>query len=632
MLEITSGCLILMLFPISIAGNTPKVLTINGKNMEEHNIAGYTSYGFYFSKVESILNNNIQETYKFALQYNLTFPGVILSQTTPEKLLFLQLLYSFDEENLDFQCFFYRMAKEIPIRNSKNFKLWIENNFNFPPEKVYKIIHFVARNNVTLTKDFMEQIVYMSMCYKVNEIALAIGDHDVLQWLLKNGINIQPIEENILENAWKAGQMETVVLLLDHSQINYLQISKAIVNNLFQNNETLLHFVSRRGLKQMVKYLVTDLGANINSKDIFGRSPLFRAVESNKTDIVELLITLGADTSKEKLLNLAIINNQLEMVKVLIHLNITADLADNTGQSPFFLAVERNNVEILKVLSFLIVGRKNLNSTNESGDTLMHVASSKGFIESVRALMWLQVAYDLKNNHGQTPLYKAVENGNLEVIEQLIAAGADINTQTDSKDTLMHLTAAKGSIDIAKLLIRNGIKIEVKNSIGQVPIYKAAQLGKLELMMLLISEGADIYTTINDESMLHKAAREGDINAVINLINSGFREIDITGPKNVTPLYLAVEHGHFKVAETLLKRGANPDARNIDLWTPLHMAAFAGNDSIVQLLLSYSANPDLKNSNGLTPLTLAIAHKHGKVVVTLIRYKAYNKVELVTAN
>lgn len=607
------------------------MLTINGNNMEQHNIAGYTSYGFYFSKIESILNENIQETYNFALQYNRTFVGVILSQTTPEKLLFLQLLYSFDEQNLDLQCLFYRLAKEIPIRNSKNFKLWLENNFNFPSEKVFNIIHFIATNNVSLTNDFIEQIVFMSMSYKVNEIALAIGDHDVLQWLLKNGVNIQPVEENILENAWKTGQVDTVALLLDHSKINYLHISKDIVNNLFQNNETLLHFAIKRGSKHVVKYLVTDLSADINSKDIFGRSPLFRAVESNKSDIVELLINLGADTSKEKLLNLAIIKDQLEMVKVLINLNVTADLADNSGQSPFFLAVERNNVEILKVLAFLVYGKKNLNSTNESGDTLMHVASSKGFIESVRILRWLQVAYDSKNNYGQTPLYKAVENGNLEIIKELIDAGADINTQTDSKDTLMHLTAAKGNIDIAKLLIRNGIKTEVKNSIGQVPIYKAAQSGKLEIIMLLISEGADIYIMINGESMLHKAASEGDANAVINLINGGFKDIDIIGPQNATPLYLAVEYGHLKVAETLLKRGANPNAENKDLWTPLHSAAAAGHDSIVKLLLSYSANPDLEDSEGRTPLTLAIAHKQGKVVVTLIRYKAYNQVELLTA-
>ncbi|XP_014270743.1 putative ankyrin repeat protein RF_0381 [Halyomorpha halys] len=630
MLETVSCCLILVLLPISRADNIPKVLKVSGKNMEQHNIAGYTSYGFYYSKLETIINENIQETYNFALQYNRTFPGVILSQTTPDKLLFLQFLHSFDRRNLELQCLFYRLAQELPIRKSINFKVWMEDNFNFPPDKVLEMVRFIATKNISLTSDYKEQIAYMAKSYKVSEIALAIGDNKVLQWLLHNGVNIQPVKENILENAWKTGQIDTVALLMEHSKINFLQISKNIVNQLFKNNETLLHLAVKRGFKNVVNYLVTDLGANIDSKDIFGRSPLFRAVESNNTDIVELLISLGADTSKEKLLSLAIINEQLEIIKVLIKFNVNGDFAESGGPNPLFLAVERNNVEILKALAFSVVGRENLNSTNDSGDTLMHIASSKGFIESVRILRLLHVTYDSKNNYGQTPLYKAVENGYLEIIKELITAGADINTQTDSKDTLMHLTAANGNIVIAELLLKNCIKIDVKNSIGQPPIYKAAQSGKIEMMKLLISEGADIYTMIDGEFMLHKAAREGNVNAVINLINSGFNRIDIVDLNDATPLYLAVEHGHYKVVELLLNRGANPNVRNKDLWTPLHKAAIAGDDNIVKLLLSYSANPNLEDSEGLTPLALAMGYKQAEVVITLIKYKFHNKVELVT--
>ena len=55
-----------------------------------------------------------------------------------------------------------------------------------------------------------------------------------------------------------------------------------------------------------------------------------------------------------------------------------------------------------------------------------------------------------------------------------------------------------------------------------------------------------------------------------------------------TALHLACASGHSKVVETLIKWGAEIQARNYYLWTPLGSAAANGQPNCVRLLLSVS--------------------------------------------
>ena len=68
--------------------------------------------------------------------------------------------------------------------------------------------------------------------------------------------------------------------------------------------------------------LFLDFGANINSRDLEGRSPIFHAIYSRSDQAVQLLVDAGADLMTE----------------------------DNVGYSPYRYAVSRTHIQVLSLL------------------------------------------------------------------------------------------------------------------------------------------------------------------------------------------------------------------------------------------------------------------------------------------
>ena len=70
-----------------------------------------------------------------------------------------------------------------------------------------------------------------------------------------------------------------------------------------------------------------------------------------------------------------------------------------------------------------------------------------------------------------------------------------------------------------------------------------------------------------------------------------------------TVVYLAARCGFSDIVETLVRKGADVNHKQLDNSTPLHVAAFYGQKDIVTLLLVYGADPTLKNKHGNTPVS-----------------------------
>jgi len=82
------------------------------------------------------------------------------------------------------------------------------------------------------------------------------------------------------------------------------------------------------------------------------------------------------------------------------------------------------------------------------------------------------------------------------------------------------------------------------------------------------------------------------------------------------PCYVAV-HGHRGVAQLLLAKKAEVDARDGFGGTPLHVAAVNGNRDVAELLLAGKADVNATTNRGPAPLSLALDKDHEEVAELL---------------
>jgi ankyrin repeat protein len=126
---------------------------------------------------------------------------------------------------------------------------------------------------------------------------------------------------NILREAIKDGNVDYVKDFISNIDINTFTIYTE-----FAEYIPLLHFAARHGTAEIVK-LVIDAGADVNSKDYEGWTPLHYAALRENSSAINLLLAAGADPF----------------------------IKDNGNHTPFFYA---SNQEIMDLLDLNIVDVK----------------------------------------------------------------------------------------------------------------------------------------------------------------------------------------------------------------------------------------------------------------------------------
>lgn len=87
-----------------------------------------------------------------------------------------------------------------------------------------------------------------------------------------------------------------------------------------------------------------DSGADINARDRYRRTPLTNAIMDNKLEMAKVLIQRGADVNAQDragwaALHFAAQNDSLTAVQLLVANGASVDLLDANGNSPLFRAV-----------------------------------------------------------------------------------------------------------------------------------------------------------------------------------------------------------------------------------------------------------------------------------------------------
>jgi len=362
-------------------------------------------------------------------------------------------------------------------------------------------------------------------------------------------------------------------------------------------------------LRRIVERLVT-AGADINAKDSEGRVPLHAAASAGQDEVIAALLADGADVNArakdgETPLHYAACSFRLQedALEVLIANGADVNAKTDIGETPIALALRVNYqanhqqaVDLLAARGSEMPPTRPLLMAARSGD----LAKVKSFLEKGPGV-----------SSGGEPdsmiLRAAAGAGQKEVAEFLISKGADVTGKDRFGWTALHCAAYAGSKDVVQLLLREGAEVNAPNRRGEMPLNMALRRGHEDVAKILVANGArEIQMGLFD------AARGGHVSVAKRLIREG-ANVNAEDAYSDTPLHYAVwrpqhKEASLEIAELLLDHGANPNARDCASFAPLHYAAGAANcasPKMAELLVRKGADVNLNNGWGGTPLSIA---------------------------
>lgn len=172
-------------------------------------------------------------------------------------------------------------------------------------------------------------------------------------------------------------------------------------------------------------------------------------------------------------------------------------------------------------------------------------------------------------------------------------------------------------------LLKSGGYFDV-NEGGWTAVHFAASEGHFDTLKLLIEtgNGRDVHRVTNHQvTLLSLASATGKVDCVHYLLSKGANPFICSDAAtgNVTPLHLAVSHGHKEVVEALIHSNVDIQARRSNGWTVLHNEEFSGNVEIAKLLLNAKADVTAQEEDrGTTPLHTAALQGNREVVKLLL--------------
>lgn len=361
--------------------------------------------------------------------------------------------------------------------------------------------------------------------------AARAGQLKAAELLLEHGANVDAKEQWGGQTAllWAAAQNqpEMLSLLITHGADVNVQSTirvweRTILNEprpqiLNRGGFTALHYAGREGCTECISALVS-AGANLDAHDPERVTPLNIALINQHYDTAAALIAAGADVDKWDLYGRSPLFNAIDLNT--LPTGGRSDIPSNditTGYDIAVMLVERGanpNIQLKLVppLREAIYDRGS-DKVLTTGATALMRAVKGGDLESTRLLLAHGAQPDLPNKEGQTPMMIVAGIGHtssptrgayrtqqesIEAIRQLLDAGADINAlsgdpalpagivvedyQRDKTphpanegevvihgQTALHGAAKQGWTEVARFLIENGAQQQVIDKAGTTP-------------------------------------------------------------------------------------------------------------------------------------------------------------------
>uniref|UniRef100_A0A8C5HY13 Ion transport domain-containing protein n=1 Tax=Gouania willdenowi TaxID=441366 RepID=A0A8C5HY13_GOUWI len=332
-----------------------------------------------------------------------------------------------------------------------------------------------------------------------------------------------------LHLAVRGGNVETICLCI---------ASGAKIDQQQNDRSTPLHLACTQGATEVVRVMLTSVERVedvINLTDGAHQTPLHKATTFDHTELVEYLISLGADLN-------------------------SVDCKENT---PLLLAT---SCGAWKSVALLLSKGAKVNVKDRRGCNFLHLAilqpkGLKNLPEDVLQVVYVKELLGSEDDEGCTPLHYACRLGVHDSVKNMLGLSGDIGLSYKSKDkkSALHFAAQYGRINTCKRLLESITDSRLLNEgdeRGLTPLHLASRAGHAKVVRLLLHKGALLHCDYKGLTCLHHAAAEGYTQTMEVLLSASVKLLDKTDEDGNTALHIAAKAGHTAAVKLLLNRGA----------------------------------------------------------------------------